>query len=87
MLKKIGLIFVFSIPGIIVSYLLSFILENFLIPDCCDSEYNSPNWIIELLYDFPSWNGCHPYPSDIQFGLIYSLGIWIGYFIYRKIFN
>jgi len=86
-IKKLILIGVFSIPGIIASYLLSLLLESLLIPDCCLSEYNAPNWIIELLYDFPSWNGCHPWPSNIQFGLIFSFGIMIGFFIYKRFYQ
>lgn len=82
--KKIFLI-VFSIPGIIIIYFLSYLIELILIPDECFFHQHETNWFIELLYDFPSWNGCHPYPSNFHFLLIIVFGIYLSYQFCKRV--
>jgi hypothetical protein len=83
--NKIIIISFLSIPGIIISYILSFFIEGIVIPDECYYESHDSNWLIELLYDFPSWNGYHPYPSTFQFVLIFLTGIGISYVFCKKV--
>lgn len=68
--NKIIFLILFSILGIIISYIALFLIQLLLIPDECYYHQNNTNWFINLLYDFPSWNGCHAYPSTFQFVLI-----------------
>jgi len=85
--NKIILISLISIPGIIIIYVLAFLLESLIIPDECYYETHNSNWFIDLFYDFPSWNGCHPYPSNFQLILIFISGIYISYFFCKKVFK
>lgn len=82
--NRILLITLLSIPGVIVSYMLFFILGNILIPDECYYETHASNWFIELMFDFPSWNGCHPFPSTFQFMLIILFGIYLSYLFCKR---
>jgi hypothetical protein len=82
--SKIIIVALLSIPGVIISYILFFILGGILIPDECYYHSNDPNWFINLMYDFPGWNGFHPYPSNFQFGLILLLGIYLAYLFSKK---
>lgn len=84
-LNKIIFLILFSIPGIITSYILSYFIELILIPDDCYYHEHETNWLIELLYDFPSWNGLHPYPSTFQFVLIFGFGIYLSYLFCKRV--
>ncbi|PZO27361.1 MAG: hypothetical protein DCF13_11715 [Flavobacteriaceae bacterium] len=84
-LNKIIFLILFSIPGIIISMFIFSLIESLLIPDSCDVHHSSNNWLINLLYDFPSWNGCHAYPSTFQFVLIFGFGIYLSYQFCKRI--
>jgi hypothetical protein len=71
--------------GIIISSMLFYIAGNILIQDGCYYHSNKPNWFTNVMFDFPSWNGCHPYPSYFQFGLIILFGIYLSYLFCKKV--
>jgi uncharacterized membrane protein YedE/YeeE len=83
--NKIIFLILFSILGIIISYIALFLIQLLLIPDECYYHQNNTNWFINLLYDFPSWNGCHAYPSNFQFVLIFGFGIYLSYQFCKRI--
>jgi hypothetical protein len=82
---KLITLLILSIPGFIISYLLAFLIESILIPDECYYETHNSNWMIELFYDFPGWNGFHPYPSNFQFALMSILGIYLSFLFCKRV--
>ena len=85
--NKIITIIFLSIPGIIISFILFFLLQSILIPDECKYHVENIPWFIELMYDFPSWNGCHPWPSNFQYGLIFICGIFLSFVTTNKLIS
>jgi hypothetical protein len=84
-LNKIFFLFIFSIVGTIISFLFFSIIGSMLIPDDCYYHQNDTNWLIDLLYDFPGWNGFHPSPSNFQFVLIFGFGIYLSYQFCKRV--
>jgi hypothetical protein len=81
------IIVILSIPGIVISYIIFYLFESILISDECKYHSEDASWFIELMYDFPSWNGCHPWPSNFQFGLIFTFGIFLSYYTTNKLIS
>lgn len=72
------------VPGIIISFLIFFLLGSVIFSDECYHESSKMDWFIELMYDFPSWNGMHETPSTFQYVLIVVVGISLSYFTVKK---
>ena len=83
-INRIIVIILLSIPGIIISFIIFYILEIILIPDDCKYHFDDKNWYIRLMFDFPNWNGNHPYPSNFQYFIILFFGVFLSYYISNK---
>lgn len=86
-ITKIFLFIISSFFGIILAYIINFGLELIIFPDICYYHSHPTNIFIDLFYDFPSWNGSHPYPSTFNMIITILFGIYIGYFLTNRYLN
>lgn len=74
--------------GLVSGIVTMVFLEYIIFPDPCYYHEHEPNFIISLLYDFPSWNGNHPVTSTAFMIFLECSGALAGWYIARlKISN
>lgn len=70
----------YTILGAIAAFIFNFFfLELFIIPDICYYHSHETNFIFDIFYSLPGWNGFHPVPTKYNFIITILIGGYIGY--------
>lgn len=62
---------------------MNFMIYPIFIPDDCYYHIHETTKTIELLFDFPAYNGYHPVPSKLGYLLFCVLGLIVGVILAR----
>ena len=79
---------VLSLPLVAILFVLNAVTQSVLIADECDGH--SVKWSIgfHLWYDTPTWNGCHPVPSNLNLALtVFLPAIYLAYRFTKRFFG
>jgi hypothetical protein len=79
-LVKISMVIFFMV---VYGLVMNFIIYPIFIPDDCYYHNHDTTNTIELLFDFPAYNGYHPVPSKLGYLIFSVLGLIIGVLLSR----
>jgi hypothetical protein len=79
LIKISMVIFFMGVYGLI----MNFIIYPIFIPDECYYHSHDTTNTVELLFDFPSYNGYHPVPSKLGYLLFSIFGLIAGSLLFR----
>jgi len=82
--KIAGLLFCLFL-GLLVAFVLHFMMEGILIPDPCVYHGEKTTKLFDLFYKMTSDEGYHPSPTTLNYVLTLTLGFGLGYFFYKKL--
>lgn len=73
------------ILGLLVAFVLHFMMEGILIPDPCAYHGEKTTQFFDLFYKMTSDEGYHPSPTTFNNVLTIALGLVLGIYINKKI--
>jgi hypothetical protein len=79
-LFKISMVILFMV---VYGLIMNFIIYQIFIPDECYYHSHDTTTLIELLFDFPAYNGYHPVPSKLGYILFCIFGFIAGSLLFR----
>jgi len=71
--------------GLLVSFVLHFMIEGILIPDPCAYHGEKTTQFFDLFYKMTSDEGYHPSPTTLNYVLTITLGLLLGFFIDKRV--
>ena len=84
-IRTIGRIILTGLISIVIYFILvHFVFYSILIPDECYYHSHETPLIIDLLFDFPAYEGFHPVPSIIGYILSFGIGIAVTLWLNKK---
>jgi len=73
------------VSGLLVSFVLHFMIEGILIPDPCAYHGEKTTQFFDLFYKMTSDEGYHPSPTTFNYVLTITLGLLLGFFINKQV--
>ncbi|MEL1245908.1 hypothetical protein AAEO56_16660 [Flavobacterium sp. DGU11] len=73
--------FICILAGLVIAFASLMLSDMIMITDECYYHTHKPNFMISILYDFPSWNGSHPVPGIFFMALMAIWGTALGWYV------